>query len=95
MADADVLDYCIPHLQRMFPTFDRAWVMGAHVWRARYSQPIVGKHYSRLIPRTDTPIAWSVSVDHGAGLSRGSRHELRNSRRAARRADGGFRPSGE
>lgn len=57
MPGEQVLDYCIPHLGRMFPTFGREWVLGSHVWRARYSQPIVGRHYSRLIPSTDTPIA--------------------------------------
>ena len=57
MPDEHVLEYCIPHLQRMFPTFCREWVLGSHVWRARYSQPIVGRHYSHLIPSTDTPIA--------------------------------------
>jgi len=57
MPDERVIEYCIPHLERMFPAFDRRWLLGAHVWRARYSQPIVGRHYSRQIPSTVTPIA--------------------------------------
>ena len=56
MPDENVLDYCIPHLKRMFPAFDRQWVRDHHVWRAQYSQPIVGKHYSESIPAVDTPI---------------------------------------
>lgn len=57
MPDERVIEYCIPHLERMFPAFDRRWLLGAHVWRARYSQPIVGRHYSRQIPSMVTPIA--------------------------------------
>jgi len=56
MADEQVLDYCIPYLQRMFPKFDRSWIQQHHVWRARYSQPIVVRHYSDLIPAMETPL---------------------------------------
>ncbi|UWQ89499.1 NAD(P)/FAD-dependent oxidoreductase [Rhodobacteraceae bacterium M382] len=55
MEDNEVMEFSIPHLQRMFPEFDREWVRDFHVWRARWSQPVVGKHYSRLIPDTDGP----------------------------------------
>lgn len=56
MNDDDVLEYCIPYLQRMFPAFDREWVLGAHVWRAQYSQPVVEKRYGALIPAVEMPI---------------------------------------
>jgi protoporphyrinogen oxidase len=56
MTDEALLAFCIPHLQRMFPTFDARWILASHVWRARYSQPIVVRHYSRLIPPVATPI---------------------------------------
>ncbi|MBW3629616.1 MAG: NAD(P)/FAD-dependent oxidoreductase [Gemmatimonadetes bacterium] len=52
----EFVDFCIPHLQRMFPEFDRSWILDAHVWRARYSQPIVVRHYSKLIPAVETPV---------------------------------------
>ena len=57
MSDEEVLEYCVPYLERMFPEFRREWILGAHVWRARFSQPIVVKHYSRLIPEVETPVA--------------------------------------
>jgi protoporphyrinogen oxidase len=83
MPDEQVLDYCIPHLQRMFPTFGREWVLGSHVWRARYSQPIVGTHYSRLIPSTDTPIA-GLFLSTMAQIypeDRGTNYAIRDGRR--------------
>lgn len=50
------LEYTLPHLQRMFPAFTREWVRAVHIWRAQYSQPIVERHYNRLIPSYSTPI---------------------------------------
>jgi protoporphyrinogen oxidase len=56
MTDEEVVSYCLPYLERMFPSFDRRWILGAHVWRARYSQPIVTRHYSEAIPGVETPV---------------------------------------
>ena len=67
----------------MFPTFGREWVLGSHVWRARYSQPIVGTHYSRLIPSTDTPIA-GLFLSTMAQIypeDRGTNYAIRDGRR--------------
>lgn len=55
MTDEEVLSYSIPHLQKMFPKFDPSWILDNHVWRARYSQPVVEKEYSSLIPAEDGP----------------------------------------
>lgn len=56
MTPEQVFEYSLPYIQRMFPDFDRSWVTRHHVWRAPYAQPIVEKHYSRLIPDVETPI---------------------------------------
>jgi len=56
MDDGQVLDFALPHIQRMFPAFRRDWVKGHHVWRARFAQPVVEKHYSTLIPDRQTPL---------------------------------------
>lgn len=56
MTGEQAMNYCIPHLQRMFPQFQQDWVQEYHVWRARYSQPIVVRHYSKLIPSRETPL---------------------------------------
>ncbi|MGI9091326.1 MAG: NAD(P)/FAD-dependent oxidoreductase [Gemmatimonadaceae bacterium] len=56
MSDDAVLAYCVPYLKRMFPQFDQSWLLDYHVWRARYSQPVVEKQYSTLIPAVRMPI---------------------------------------
>ena len=86
MADDAVLEYCIPHLQRMFPAFDRRWVMNHHVWHARYAQPIVGKHYSRLIPDTETPIGglYLSTMAQVYPEDRGTNYAIRDGRRVGR-----------
>ena len=70
----------------MFPAFDRQWMLGAHVWRARYSQPIVGKHYSRVIPSTETPIAglYLSTMAQIYPEDRGTNYAIRDGRRVGR-----------
>ncbi|WP_353862010.1 NAD(P)/FAD-dependent oxidoreductase [Azospirillum formosense] len=53
----EMLNYALPHVQRMFPSFDRSWIKGHDVWRAAYAQPIAEPHYSRIMPSADTPVA--------------------------------------
>jgi protoporphyrinogen oxidase len=56
MRDEDVVEYTFGHLARMFPALKRESVLAAHVWRAKYSQPIVERAYSSLVPGTRTPV---------------------------------------
>ena len=56
MTEDEVVEYCLPYLERMFPQFDRSWILGAHVWKARFSQPIVTRHYGEMIPSVETPV---------------------------------------
>ena len=86
MPDDEVLEFALPHLQRMFPEFDREWIARLHVWRARYAQPVVARHYSPLIPLDETPLAGLYLSHDGAGLSGGPRHQLRH--REGRRVGG-------
>ena len=54
--DADeALDFAIPHLQEMFPDFKKDWVLGHHEWKSRWSQPVVERNYSAMIPAEDGP----------------------------------------
>lgn len=49
--DADtMLAYALPYLRRMFPDLDASWILKHHLWKARWSQPVVIKHYNQLIP---------------------------------------------
>ncbi len=86
MADEEVLDFAVPHLQRMFPDFKREWVTNHHVWRARFSQQIAEPHYSRLIPDEQTPIE-NVLITSMAQIypeDRGTNYAIREGRRVAR-----------
>ncbi len=56
MSDSEFRAFCVQHLKRMFPEFQDAWVLAAHVWRATHSQPIVAPHYSQMIPDARSPI---------------------------------------
>jgi protoporphyrinogen oxidase len=51
----EFLDYALPYMQTMFPALQRDWIQAHHLWRARWSQPVVEKHYSALIPAQDAP----------------------------------------
>ncbi len=52
--DADAfLEYSLPFLKKMFPKMERCWIKQYYLWRARWSQPIVEKHYSSLIPKKE------------------------------------------
>lgn len=56
MGDDELLTFSVLAIQRMFPDFRRESVKAHHVWRADYSQPIIGKNYSALIPAMQTPL---------------------------------------
>ncbi len=83
-SDDDVLDFCLPHLQRMFPEFARNWIQRYHVWRASYAQPIVVRHYSRLIPSFETPLAgfYIATMAQVYPEDRGTNYAVRDGRRA-------------
>ena len=51
----EMLDYALPYLQQMFPAMKPDWILEHHVWKARWSQPVVEKHYSQLIPAEEGP----------------------------------------
>lgn len=51
----ELLEYALPYIQRMFPQFNKSWISEHHLWKARWSQPVVEKEYSKLIPATEGP----------------------------------------
>lgn len=54
--DPEVVAFSLGHLRRMFPDLSEESVLAAHVWRARYAQPVVERGYRRLVPEARTPI---------------------------------------
>ena len=54
--DKQLLKIFLPYLQKINPKFKLDWVNMSWVWRAPFAQPIISKHYSKLIPPLVTPI---------------------------------------
>jgi protoporphyrinogen oxidase len=84
--DDALLDYSLGHLRRMFPAFERDWVLAAHVWRARYAQPVVERGYGRLVPGRETPLQ-GLHLATMAQIypeDRGTNYAVREGRDAAR-----------
>jgi protoporphyrinogen oxidase len=95
-SDAETIDFTLAHLRRMFPDLDPAAVTAAHVWRARYAQPIVSCGYADRVPGCETPIpgAWIASMAQIYPEDRGTNYAIRDGRRAAALIDGWLRRSG-
>lgn len=56
MENSEVIEFTLKHLKIMFPEFTNEWLINAHVWRANYSQPIVERNYSQIVPNTQSPL---------------------------------------
>jgi protoporphyrinogen oxidase len=54
----------LPHLQTIYPGFSPDWVEDLYAWRERYTQPVVGLHYSDIRPLFKTPVdgLWLCSM---------------------------------
>jgi protoporphyrinogen oxidase len=87
MPDDEVVRYCLQHLRRMFPAIENDWILAAHVWRARYSQPIVVRRYGELIPSVETPVPglYLSSMAQVYPEDRGTNYAIREGRAAGRR----------
>jgi hypothetical protein len=81
-----MLDYCIPFIQKIFPEFDRSWILSHHVWKAHYSQPVITKQYSTSIPKLKTPVEnlWLCTMAQIYPEDRGTNYAVRYGRKVAR-----------
>jgi protoporphyrinogen oxidase len=82
----ETYQYCEPFIQRIFPDFNRSWVNSYHVWKARYSQPVITKRYSENIPDFQTPIKslWLNTMAQIYPEDRGTNYAVRYGRKVAR-----------
>ena len=85
MSQNDMVDFTTGHLKRMFPAMSSDWIQAAHVWRAQYSQPIVERGYSALIPSPRTPIdgLWIASMAQIYPQDRGTNYAVGQGRMVA------------
>ncbi|MCX7204888.1 MAG: NAD(P)/FAD-dependent oxidoreductase [Proteobacteria bacterium] len=86
MNDDELLAFALPHLKRMFPKFEDAWIKKHHVWHARWAQPVVEKHYSQLIPACESPKRglFLASMAQIYPEDRGTNYAIREGRRMGR-----------
>lgn len=54
-SDEQYLDFALSHLKRMFPNFEKDWVVDYKVWRSEYAQPVTERNYSQYVPDASTP----------------------------------------
>ena len=82
----EMLDYCVPFIQKIFPEFDRSWILSHHVWKAHYSQPVITKQYSTSIPKLKTPVEnlWLCTMAQIYPEDRGTNYAVRYGRKVAR-----------
>jgi protoporphyrinogen oxidase len=85
MGQEELLRYSIPHLQRLFPAFRPETIVASHLWKARYAQPVVTKHYSSRIPsmRSSLPGLFVASMAQIYPEDRGTNYAIRLGRQAA------------
>ena len=72
----DVVQFTLPHVRRMFPDLGPECIRAAHVWQARYAQPLVVRNYGQTCPFAPNFDTWALHSEHGASLPRGSGHKL-------------------
>ena len=67
------------------PEIDRARILERHLFRAEYAQPIVGTHYSRVLPpvRTGVPGLYSAAMAQVYPEDRGQNYAVKIARNAA------------
>ena len=88
MPDEEAVVFTLAHLRRMFPDLTADRMLAAHVWRARYAQPVVERGYRRLLPATRTPVPnlFLATMAQIYPEDRGTNYAVRQGRAVARAA---------
>jgi protoporphyrinogen oxidase len=92
MSETEFYEYAVPYIQKMFPAFEKDWVIDYHVWKEAYSQPLVTLHYSKIIPQFKTPVA-SVYINTMAQIypeDRGTNYAVREGKLMAEKMIAGL-----
>lgn len=55
-SENEYLDYSLPFIQQVFPSFSESMVVNRYLWKERYSQPVPSIGYQALIPQNVTPL---------------------------------------
>jgi protoporphyrinogen oxidase len=84
MPDEAIMTTSLPHIQRVFPRFQRDWVLNYHVFKCRDAQPIVGLHHSAVIPDWKSPLDnfYLATMSQIYPEDRGTNYAIREGRAA-------------
>lgn len=87
LSSEEFLEYALPFLKRMFPALERKWIKSHYLWRERWSQPVVEKNYSSLVPNEDGPAdgLFLCSMAQIYPEDRGTNYAIREGRRMGRK----------
>jgi protoporphyrinogen oxidase len=82
----EAIAFALPHLRRMFPTFDKSMILMAHSWKSDWAQPLVEVGYSKLIPAHETPLSgvYLATMAQVYPEDRGTNYAIRDGRKVAR-----------
>jgi protoporphyrinogen oxidase len=85
MRDEELWAIYLPALRKVNPAFDESWIVSKSVQRGEYAQPIVGTHYSRVLPsiRTGVPGLYTAAMAQIYPEDRGQNYAVRLGRQAA------------
>lgn len=85
MSAEDLFRAYLPGIKKLFPEFSEEWVERVWAWRERYTQPVVGLHYSELKPPFKTPVEnlWLSCMAQVYPEDRGMNYALVYGRRVA------------
>lgn len=85
MPTEGLLEAYLPGVRKLFPQFDEQWVEDAWAWRARYTQPVIERHYSQIRPPFTTPVEnlWLCCMAQVYPQDRGMNYALVYGRRVA------------
>jgi protoporphyrinogen oxidase len=56
MSEKELLEFSVPHVRRIFAGFERSQILGYHVCKEAYAQPLIERHYNKLICPMETPV---------------------------------------
>jgi|LSQX01.2.fsa_nt_gb protoporphyrinogen oxidase len=86
LSDEEVKKQFLNHLKILFPQFDESKLINTHINRARYSQPVVVKKYSKILPEIKTPVEnlYLASMAQIYPEDRGQSYSVRLGKKAAK-----------
>jgi len=88
MSGEELLEFSIPNIRRIFAGFERSQIRGFHVWREPYAQPLIERHYSKLICPMEAPVKglYIATMAQVYPQDRGVNYAIEQGRQAARTA---------